>query len=191
MGLKPVLGTGDDLVELFCLRRALQLGLTLTLCHPQDGVIRVRIDGFVVQALLPTKSQGMDDGQELPDIIGAMHWPVMEHAIACLQVYCLILHRSRIARTSSIHRPRICPYLRRQGQYRVIAVYRGIDLFHLHTFWDFDAKQAHATLDDLCHVLGKHEADGLLLFVGLVEDRVVMVELVEHLCEFVAVVGNA
>ena len=60
-----------------------------------------------------------------------------------------------------------------------------------HAFGDFDAKETHAVLDDFGNVLGKHETDGLLLLVGLVEDRIVVIELVEHLGQFVAVVGNA
>ena len=58
----------------------------------------------------------------------------------------------------------------------------------LHPFGHFDAEEAHAVLDDLGHVLGYDEAHGLLLLVGLIEDRVVVIELVEHLRELIAVV---
>ena len=60
----------------------------------------------------------------------------------------------------------------------------------LHPFGHFDAEEAHAVLDDLGHVLGYDEAHGLLLLVGLIEDRVVVIELVEHLRELIAVVGD-
>ena len=60
----------------------------------------------------------------------------------------------------------------------------------LHAFGDFDAKEAHAVPDDLSDVLGEHEADGFLLLVGLIQNAIVVVELVEDLCELVAVVGN-
>ena len=55
VGLKPILGTGYDLEKLFCLRRALQLGLAFTLRDPKDGIVGVRINGLVVQALIPTE----------------------------------------------------------------------------------------------------------------------------------------
>ena len=37
VGAKPILGTGDNLVELFGLWSALQLGLALFLGHPELG----------------------------------------------------------------------------------------------------------------------------------------------------------
>ena len=41
------------------------------------------------------------------------------------------------------------------------------------------------------YILGEYEAEGTFLGIGLVEDAVVMIELVEDLGELVAVVGNA
>ena len=53
VGLKPSLGAGDDLEQGLCLGRTLQLGLTLTLLNPEDGIVGVGIDGLVVKTLLP------------------------------------------------------------------------------------------------------------------------------------------
>jgi hypothetical protein len=61
----------------------------------------------------------------------------------------------------------------------------------LHAFGDLDAEKCHAVLQNLGHVASQHEAHGFLLLVGFVEDAVVVIELVEDLGEFVAVVGNA
>ena len=55
MGIEPLLGSQNDLIELFCLRGTLKLGLTFALLNPEDGVVRVGIDGLVVQALIPTE----------------------------------------------------------------------------------------------------------------------------------------
>ena len=61
----------------------------------------------------------------------------------------------------------------------------------LHALWHLDAQQTHGVLDDLGHILGQNKAEELLLLIRLVEDRVVMIELIEHLGELVAVVGDA
>ena len=61
----------------------------------------------------------------------------------------------------------------------------------LHSFRNLDAEKCHAVLDGLCHVLGDEQAE-LRLLVGVsIEDAEVVVELVECLGQFVAVVGNA
>ena len=129
MRLEPVFGTGDNLEELFRLWRALQLCLALPLRHPENGIVTVGIDGLIGQALLPTEGKGMHDGQEFTDIISAMNRAVMKHLIACLQVYRLIFHRARIARTGRIHRPRVGPHFHRKGKYGVMTVRRGINEF--------------------------------------------------------------
>lgn len=41
VGVEPVLGTGDNLIELFRLGRAFQFGLALALLYPEDGVVAV------------------------------------------------------------------------------------------------------------------------------------------------------
>ena len=49
---EPILGTGDDLVELLGLRSALQLGLALLLVYPELGIHAVAIDYLVGDASL-------------------------------------------------------------------------------------------------------------------------------------------
>lgn len=53
MGVEPILGTGDNLIELLRPWGALQGCLAFTLTHPEDGVVGVGIDGLVIQPLLP------------------------------------------------------------------------------------------------------------------------------------------
>ena len=60
----------------------------------------------------------------------------------------------------------------------------------LHSLRYLDTQQTHTVLDNLCYVLGQHQAYGLLLLIGLVEDREVVVELVEYLRQLIAVVGD-
>ena len=126
MGLEPVFSTGYDLEEGFCLGRALEFGLTLALGDPEDGIVGVAVDGLVVQALVPAESEGMNDSQELPDVVRAMHRTIVEHLITRLQVDGLIFHRPRIPTTGCIHRPSIGPYLHRKRKYGVVAIRRRI-----------------------------------------------------------------
>ena len=113
MSLKPMFCSGNDLEKRFRLGRALQLGLAFPLANPEDGVIAVGIDGFGVKSLLPTEGEGMYNGQELPDVIGAVNRTIVKHLIASLQIDSLILHRPRITRTGCIHCPSVCPYFQR------------------------------------------------------------------------------
>lgn len=193
MGVQPLLGTQNDLIEFLRLRRALELCLTLALLNPENSVIRVAVDGLVVQALIPAEREGVNDGQKLPDIVGAVDRSEMKHPIARLQVDGLILHRPGITATGRIHSPRIRPYVRMQRQYGIVAIIRRILLVHsiLHALRHLDAKQTHTILDNLSYILSQHEAEELLLLIRLVENRVVVVELIEHLGELVTVVGDA
>ena len=70
--LQPLLRTGNHLKEGLSRRGMLELGLTLPLRHPEDGIIAVGVDGLVMEALVPTECQGMDDGEEFPDIVRTM-----------------------------------------------------------------------------------------------------------------------
>ena len=63
--------------------------------------------------------------------------------------------------------------------------------FALHALRHLDTEQRHAVLQRLANVLSKNEAHHLLLFGVGTEDRVVVVELVECLCQLIAVVGDA
>ena len=111
--LQPLLCTGNHLKEGLRRRGMLELGLTLPLRHPEDGIIAVGVDGLVVESLVPAECQCMDDGEKFPDVIRAVHRTIVEHAGTCLQVYGLVFHRPRISRTRCIHRPSVCPHLRR------------------------------------------------------------------------------
>ena len=44
MSAEPILGTGDDLIELLGLRSALQFGLALLLAYPELGIYAVAVD---------------------------------------------------------------------------------------------------------------------------------------------------
>jgi len=94
--IEPLFCSQDNLIELLRLRRALEFGLTLALVDPEDGVVRVRIDSFVVQALIPTEGKGMNDGEKLSDIIRAVDRTEVKHLIACLQINGLVFHRPGI-----------------------------------------------------------------------------------------------
>ena len=61
----------------------------------------------------------------------------------------------------------------------------------LHPFGHLDAEQAHAEADDFGNCLSKGETEEFEGLVGLAEDGEVVVELVERLGEFVAVVADA
>ena len=70
---------------------------------------------------------------------------------------------------------------------RVMAIIFSL----LHAFGHLDAEQAHAEADDFGDCLGEGETEEFEGFVGLAEDGEVVVELVERLSEFVAVVADA
>lgn len=97
MGVEPVFCSGNDLEERFRLGVALKFCLAFALLNPEDGIVRIAVDGFVVQTLIPAKGKGMDDGEKLPDVVGAVDRTIVEHTIACLQVDGLIFHRPRVA----------------------------------------------------------------------------------------------
>ena len=81
---EPLLSSQNNLIEFLRLWGALELGLTLALLNPEDGVVRVGIDGLVVQTLIPAKGEGVYNSKELPDIIRAMNRAEVKHLIACL-----------------------------------------------------------------------------------------------------------
>ncbi len=113
MGLEPVFSTSDNLEKGLCLGIALQGRLTLTLLNPENGVVRIGVDGFIVQTLIPAKGQSMDDGEELTYIVCTMNRTIVEHTITRLQIDGLILHWTRISTTSRIHSPSVSPYFQR------------------------------------------------------------------------------
>ena len=111
VGAKPILGTGDNLVELFGLWSALQLGLALFLGQPELGIHAITVDGLVGDASLCHQGKGMDDGKKLADIVGAVDRTIVENLCASLKVDALVFHRTGVSRTSGIHCPGISIYL--------------------------------------------------------------------------------
>ena len=97
MGVEPVFCSGNDLEERLRLGVALKFCLTFALLNPEDGIVRIAVDNLVVQTLIPAKGKGMDDGEKLPDVVGAVDRTIVEHTIACLQVDGLVFHRPRVA----------------------------------------------------------------------------------------------
>ena len=108
VGAEPILGTGDDLIELLGLRSALQFGLALLLAYPELGIHAVAIDYLVGNALLCHQGEGVDDGEELADVVGAVDRTIVENLGAGLKIDALVFHRTRIAGTGSIYSPGIC-----------------------------------------------------------------------------------
>ena len=49
---EPVLGSGDDLMQAFCLWSAFECGLALLFLHPKYGVVAVGIDGLAGHSTL-------------------------------------------------------------------------------------------------------------------------------------------
>ena len=82
-----------------------------------------------MEPLIPTECQGMNNSEELPDIVRAMNRAKMKNPIARCQINSLIFHRARISRTSRIHRPSVCPYLQRQWKYGIMTICGGINEF--------------------------------------------------------------
>ena len=107
VGAEPILGTGDDLIELLGLRSALQFGLALFLVYPELGIYAVAVDYLVGNAFLVHQGEGVDDGEELADVVGAVDRTIVENLGAGLKVDALVFHRTRIAGTGSIYSPGI------------------------------------------------------------------------------------
>jgi hypothetical protein len=59
MRAQPCLGACYDLVELLGLWCAFELRLALSLLHPQDGVVRVGVDGLALYALLVEQGESV------------------------------------------------------------------------------------------------------------------------------------
>ena len=80
VGVEPLFCAGDNLVKFLCLWCAFQFCLAFVFVHPQDGVVGIAVDGLVVKSLLPTKSKGMNNSEELPDIVRALEWTEVKHS---------------------------------------------------------------------------------------------------------------
>ena len=132
---KPVFGTGNDLIEWFGVLVALELGLAFAVAHPEDSVIGVRIDYLVGDALLLHECQGMDNGQKLTDVVGAVHRAIVKHPCPCSQVYALVLHWSRVSRAGCVYSPGVGLHFGGEGKNGVVAVRRRVGRYGGHGWW--------------------------------------------------------
>ena len=121
VGAEPVLGSGDDLIELFGLGSALQFGLALFLAYPELGIHAVAINYLVGNALLLHQGEGVDDGEKLADVVGAVDRAIVENLGTGLKVDALVFHRTGIAGTGGIHSPGVGSYLVGQRQNGIVS----------------------------------------------------------------------
>lgn len=124
VGGEPSLGTGYEFVGFGCRVIAHEFGLAMLVAHPEDGVVRVGVDGLIAYALLVHEGQGVYDGKEFADVVGATDGAEVEDLRPCGQVDALIFHRSWVSGAGGVHSPRVCSHLRRQGQHGVVAIVR-------------------------------------------------------------------
>ena len=92
---QPRLGALDYLVQPGSLGVKLKLGLALHLPDPRYGREAVAVDGLA-QPFLLHKGEGVDYGEELPDVVRAEHGAVMEHLRPRGKVYAAVLHLARV-----------------------------------------------------------------------------------------------
>ena len=121
VGAKPILGTGDNLVELFGLWSALQLGLALFLGHPELGIHAITVDGLVGDASLCHQGKGMDDGKKLADIVGAVDRTIVENLCTSLKINALVFHWTGISGAGCIHSPGVRLHLIGQRQDSIVS----------------------------------------------------------------------
>ena len=121
MGAEPVFGTGNYLIEPLGLRSAKQLGLALLLVYPDLGIYAIAVDYLAGNALLCHQGEGVDDGEELADVVGAVDRTIVENLSAGLKVDALVFHRTRIAGTGGIHSPGVGSYLVGQRQDCIVS----------------------------------------------------------------------
>lgn len=94
--LQPAFGPFNHLIELLCARSPRQSGAAFLLLDPQQGVAAVGINGEWRTHLLE-QGQGMNNGQELTDIVGAINRAVMKHHLPRLEINATIFHLTRIS----------------------------------------------------------------------------------------------
>ena len=121
MGAEPVFGTGDDLIELLGLRSALQFGLALLLVYPKLGIYAVAVDYLVGNALLCHQGEGVDDGEELANGVGAVDRTLVENLRTSLKINALIFHRTGISGAGCIHSPGVRLHLIGQRQDCIVS----------------------------------------------------------------------
>lgn len=121
VGTEPILGSGYDLIQLFSLRVAFQLGLALFLLYPQLRVHAVAIYHLVGNAPLLHESQGVHDGKKFANVVGAVQGPIVKYPCSCLQVDALVFHRSWVSRAGCVDSPCVGIYFHGQGQHGVVS----------------------------------------------------------------------
>ena len=126
VGAQPLFCPCYDIVQPGGRFVMLQGGFTLLFVHPQDGIIRVAVDYLVFNALLFHQCQRMDNCQKLANVVRSRRRTEMKDALPRSKVDALVLHWSRISRTRSIYRPRICLYTQGQRQHGVVSVLRWV-----------------------------------------------------------------
>ncbi len=119
--VRGAFGSGDDLIELFGLGSALQFGLALFLAYPELGIHAVAINYLVGNALLLHQGEGVDDGEKLADVVGAVDRTIVENLGTGLKVDALVFHRTGIAGTGGIHSPGVGSYLVGQRQNGIVS----------------------------------------------------------------------
>ena len=69
VGAEPVLGSGDDLIELFGLGSALQFGLALFLAYPELGIHAVAINYLVGNAFCCIRARAWTMARNSPMLL--------------------------------------------------------------------------------------------------------------------------
>ena len=98
MGLKPPLGSVDEVEERGRLARALQQGLAPLLAHPCQGDLAIGIDDELGELPLLDEGKSMHDGQEFADVVRPLREGThLEDRTAGGKVDASVLHHARIA----------------------------------------------------------------------------------------------
>ncbi len=115
--LQPAFGPFNHLIKLLCARSPRQSGAAFLLLDPQQSVAAVGINGEWRTHLLE-QGQGMNNGQELTDVIGAINRAVMKHHLPRLEINATVFHLARISRTGRINGQGVGRHFRWQMQQR-------------------------------------------------------------------------
>ena len=121
MSLQPTLGTSHQLKEMLRLRRRSKGGLCLALTHPALGRRAVGID-CLPYALLLHEGKGMNNGEELPDVVCSVAGTKMKDHLSRSEVHATVLHAPWVTRTSSIHCPCVCGDSHRQWKHCIVTI---------------------------------------------------------------------
>ena len=134
MALQPPFGPFYHLEKRFGFGVTFQFGFAFLFLYPQYGIVTVGIYHLIGYASLLHQGQSVNNAEKFADVIGAVYWAEVEHGITRLQVDTLVFHRSGVARTSRIHRPRVGFYLCGQRQHGVGAVRWRVNELRCHAY---------------------------------------------------------